>query len=295
MKKKILENIGFILQEGAKLALTFLTIVGTYFTLLNPSKEEIGTTERWIALVICVIAAYIFYFIWVLINREVTIYEEDNKKIVVQYGDFIEIIDKYEKSSEKAIFVIPVNRCFDTIVDDVIVEKQTVHGQFINYAKDNLWALEELDKKIEESLNNEVYEDLPISEKDKGNKKRYKTGQVAKVESVKGNVFYLLALTKFKKVGGKIVVDESINMYDYFKCLQALVDYYNLDGRNLPIYIPTIGCGLSRLHIGVENSIRQLLSVWRLNHEVIRDSINIVVYKKLFWNVHITKFRKSEK
>lgn len=293
MRKKILENIWFILKEGAKLALTFLTIVGTYFTLLNPDKEEIGTTERWIALVVCVIAAYILYFIWILINREVVVYEEDNKKVVVQYGDFIKIIDKHEKSSEKAIFVIPVNRCFDTIVDDVIVEKRTVHGQFINYAKDNLWTLQELDKKIEDSLNNEDYEELSISEKDKGNKKRYKVGSVAKLESVKGNVFYLLALTKFKKVGEKIVVDESINLYDYFECLQSLVEYYNFDGRNLPIYIPTVGCGLSRLHISVDNSIRQILNIWRLNHDVIRDSVNIVVYEKLFWNVHIIKFKKE--
>ena len=43
--------------------------------------------------------------------------------------------------------MILVNRCFDTIVDDVIVEKGSVHGQFVNYVKDNLWTLEELDEK----------------------------------------------------------------------------------------------------------------------------------------------------
>lgn len=295
MIKKIIQNIWFILKEGSKLALTFLTIVGTYFTLLNPDKEEIGTEYRWLALVVCVIVAYVCYFIWVLICRNVTVYEEDNKKVVVQYGDFIKIIEKHEKSSEKAIFVIPVNRCFDTIVDDVIVENGSVHGQFINYVKDNLWTLGELDKKIESSLLNQHCENLDFTEKDKGKRKRYAVGSVAKIESVKGNVFYLIALTKFKKIGEKIVVDESINMHDYFECLQSLVDYYNLDGRNLPIYIPTIGCGLSRLHISVDNSIRQLLSVWCLNHEVIRDSINIVVYEKLFWNVHITKFKKEGK
>ena len=295
MTKKIIENIWFILKAGAKLALTFLTIVGTYFTLLNPDKEEIGTADRWLALVLCVVLAYICYFIWVLISRKVTVYEEDNKKVIVQYGDFIKIIDKHEKSSEKAIFVIPVNRCFDTIVDDVIVENGSVHGQFINYVKDNLWTLGELDKKIESSLFNQHFENLDFTEKDKGKRKRYAVGSVAKIESVKGNVFYLIALTKFKKIGEKIVVDESINMHDYFECLQSLVDYYNLDGRNLPIYIPTIGCGLSRLHISVDNSIKQLLSVWCLNHKVIRDSINIVVYEKLFWNVHITKFKKEGK
>ena len=46
MKQKIIENIWFILKEGFKLALTFLTIVGTYFTLLNPDKQEIGTGGR---------------------------------------------------------------------------------------------------------------------------------------------------------------------------------------------------------------------------------------------------------
>lgn len=293
--EKIVQNIGFVINGGFRLALTFLTIVGTYFTLINPDKTDIGMECRLTLLCMSVILAYVCYLIWVGICKKVTVYEEDNKKLVVQYGDLIKIIDNYEKSSEKAIFVIPVNRCFDTIVDDIIVEKQTVHGQFIKYVTDNLWTLEEVDKKNDSSLRDVIPEVLDVAVKDKGKNKRYPVGALAKLESVKGNVFYLLALPKFKKVGEKVVVDESINMHDYLECLQRLVDYYKVDGRNLPIYIPTIGCGLSRLYISVDNSIRQILSIWRLNHDVIRNSINIVVYEKLFWNVHILKYRREGK
>ena len=79
--------------------------------------------------------------------------------------------------------------------------------------------------------------------------------------------------------------------YDYLECLQKLVDYYNDDGRNLPIYIPTIGCGLARLGITIDDAIRQIMCIWKMNKKVIRNSVNIVVYKKNFWNVHIMDYK----
>ncbi len=295
MIKKILFNIWYVLKNGFQLTLVFLSIVGTYFTLINPDISEIGIKMRIFILTLCFVIAYIIYLCVIFICRKVIVYEEDQKKIAVQYGDFIKIIDKYEKSQDKAIFVIPVNRCFDTIVDDVVVEKGSVHGQFVKYCTDNIYSLSVLNDMIDSSLKIKKCEELEKEEKDKGKMKRYPVGTVAKIESVKGNVFYLLAFTTFKKVGDKITVDESINMYNYLECLQSMVDYYNLDGRNLPIYIPTIGCGLSRLHISIDNSVKQLLSIWNLNHDVIRDCVNIVIYNKNFWNVNIMKYKKEGK
>lgn len=288
--KKIKENIVYIFKNGIKLALTFLSIVGTYFSLFNPN---IKTNTRVLILVGCVILAYFFYFVWIVICRKVTVYEQDSKKICVKYGDIIEQIDQCEKTSSKAIFVIPVNRCFDTIVDDVIIENRSVHGQVVNYCEQNIYKRMELDKKIQDSLKGIDFESLSDKEKDKGNKKRYPVGTIAKVESIKGNIFYFLALPKFKKVDDKITVDTSINMHDYLICLQKMVDYYNTDGRNLPVYMPTIGCGLSRLHISIDDSVKQLICIWRLNHDVIRDSVNIIVHKKNFFNTSILKYKKE--
>lgn len=291
--EKVVKNSWYVLKDGFQLALFFLSIVGTYFTLLNPEKSEIGTETRKLILVLSVLVAYVIYLVMILICRRVTVYRNENKKIVVLYDDLIELIEKYENSENKAIFVIPVNRCFDTIVDDVIIETTSVHGQFIKYITKNIYKLDELDKYIDTSLKTYKFENVDISEKDKGKTKRYQVGTIAKIESMKGNIFYLLALPKFKKKGDKITVDESINMHEYLECLQAMVDYYKTDGRNLPIYMPTIGCGLSRLYISVDNAIKQLISIWNLNHDVIRDSVNIVVYKKDFWNIHIMKYKEE--
>ena len=52
---------------------------------------------------------------------------------------------------------------------------------------------------MEKSLYNNESKELNAQEKDKGKRKRYSVDSVAKLESVKGNVFYLLAFTKLKK------------------------------------------------------------------------------------------------
>lgn len=291
--KKIIQNIKYILKEGFQLALTFLTIVGTYFTLFNPDKNEIGIKERGIILVLCIAVAYAIYFVYIIRTRMVTVYEKDNKKITVQYGDLIGLMKEYEGRKKKAIFVIPVNRCFDMVTDNVLVEEGTVHGQFVKYYTETFRPLIELEEIIKTALSNRKGESVPSNEKDKGNTTRYPVGTIVKIETQTGNIFYLLALTKFKKHNEKIVVDDSITIHDYLECLQCMVDYYNIDGRNLPIYLPTIGCGLSRLALSIDESVRQLIDIWCLNKKVIRGNVNIVVYKKNFWNVHILKYKRE--
>lgn len=293
MIEKLKNNIWFIIKNGTSFVLTILTVIGTGFTLFSSELEVWDTKSRITVLLWGVMGGYLFYFLMTLIKRRVVAYEDENKKIFVQYGDFIELIKKHEKSKEKAVFVIPVNRCFDTVVDDVIIEKKTIHGQFVDFFVRNVCSLKELDEKIEEALTGYSGDDLLKDVKDKGKTKRYPVGTIAKIENVRGNIFYLLALAPLKKDGQKIVVDENIDLHDYFEYLQNMVDYYNKDGRNLPIYMPTIGCGLSRLYISIDNSIRQLIDIWRMNQHIIRDTVHIVVYKKNFWNVHILKYRKE--
>lgn len=291
--KKIMQNLKYILKEGFQLVLTFLTLAGTYFTLFNPDRNEIGVTGRVIILVLCIVFAYAIYFVYILQCRKVIIYEKDNKKISVQYGDLIKIIKEHEREKEKAIFVIPVNRCFDMVADNVLVEEGSVHGQFVKYYTETIRPLNELEQMIESELSKQDGEVVLSSEKDKGNTIRYPVGTIAKIETQTGNIFYLLALTKFKKYNDKIVVDDSISIHDYLKCLQCMVDYYKVDGRNMPIYIPTIGCGLSRLALSIDDSVRQLIDIWSLNKKVIRDNVNIIVYEKNFWNLHILKYKRE--
>lgn len=289
--KKTIKNLSYIFAGGFNLALILVSLVGTFFTLFNPSENVVNKSERAFILIMCVVVAVFGYFIRVLICRKTTVFEEDEKRITVQYGDLLGSIRKCEAKAKNAIFVIPVNRCFDTIVDDVVVEKGSVHGQFVDYVTKELFPLEVLDEKIETTLKPYRFEVLSDSIKDKGKVQRYPVGTVAKIESVKGNIFYLVGLTAFVKKEDKILVDNAISFHDYLECLQKLVDYYNDDGRNLPIYIPTIGCGLARLGITIDDAIRQIVCIWKMNKKVIRNSVNIVVYKKNFWNVHIMDYK----
>ena len=87
----------------------------------------------------------LIYAVWNIIPiRNISLLLRNNIKINIQVGDLF---------SKKGIIVIPVNTRFDTIADDIIIAKSTLHGQFLQYYKAK-YQNRDLDKEIEKSLKN---------------------------------------------------------------------------------------------------------------------------------------------
>lgn len=145
----------------------------------------------------------------------------------------------------KGMLVIPVNEYFDTIVDDEIIARKTVHGTFINTYFYN--RINELDKKISSSLKGKafIYDDKRII----GKKKKYPLGTCAEVYDGE-NAYILLAFTHFDKDNHAYVETTEIK-----EIICALCKYVEVHANCRPIYMPLIGTGQS----GIRKSAQRIL------------------------------------
>lgn len=114
------ENIGRI----ATLFLGFLSTF-SFFSLYISDK-----TELWQYVVI----AIIFFFMSIAIDC--TYHKLVSKKTIRCKGKTIKI-HKGDIFDGNELTVIPVNRFFDTLVDDVVISSRTLHGKFIMRYRDN--------------------------------------------------------------------------------------------------------------------------------------------------------------
>lgn len=285
------ENLKYIFIKGATFSMTALTVEGFYFTFFNPDEDEISKKSRLFVTFIVVLGAYLGAILWILfIRKKKIIYIRKMSKIVVEYASLLEMLKQYEREKRQGIFIIPVNRCFDTVVNDVLIEKTTIHGQIIEYLKET-YTEQKLEQVIQSALeakkiNNLVQ--LEREEKKNGNLKRYPVGTIVEIITANENVLYLAAFTEFQNENEKIVARS--NLYEYSEFLQSVIDYSFSDGRNLPIYMPAVGCGNSRLGIEVEDSIQKIVTMWKMNSGKLRNDVHIVIPKEKFAFVQLDKF-----
>lgn len=84
--------------------------------------------------------------VWFERQKWIEVFEANNDcHVYVQYGDVFSE-DEVDTPDQRRNIIIPVNRCFDTIVDDDLVSSKTLHG----IAFKRLYSSDQYDK---DSLN----------------------------------------------------------------------------------------------------------------------------------------------
>jgi hypothetical protein len=174
-----------------------------------------------IAVIFCGFLIIVYVGIWIYANRKKKItLKIRNTRIQVAVGDI------FKEDGKK---IIPFNEYFDTIVDDVIVAKKSLHGQYIQNMVPNT---EEFDNKIVTTLGSG-----PISRTDKkralGKTIAYKLGTI-----YKDNDYWLLAYSKFDKNNKAY-----LSVQDYAECYMNMwseVDKYHAGNS---VCMPVIGSG----------------------------------------------------
>ena len=290
MVKKIIEtvkiNFKIILNTTLKISgglYSLLTILLTFF-----SWSEIGIDNKYyrllILLMILVIALIVSVIYICLLKKEVTVWKKGNGIINVCYNDLMKLSFENNKHNKK-IIVIPVNSCFDTVVDEDItkVEKplvspNTIHGRWINKMIQNGVSLEELDNRIKNNLISQKIEPIytiPKEEKKIGKSEEYEQGTIAIVKGKNDIDFFLLALSRFdKNNNAQCTKDELIEV------IHKLIMFYNKNGQGYDLYLPLMGTNLSRVGINHQEALNILKSSFRLYSDEIHGRINIVVYNK---------------
>lgn len=223
---------------------------------------------------VCIIWLFIFS-VYVLQKRRVILFSvSDGHNVYVQYGD---VLHKKEvlKPQERRNIVIPVNRCFDTLVNDDLVSANTLHGKTMKklYAK-KYFTRESLDSAIEKSLQRQKLqpETVPLEEKPQGNRKRYPVGTVAEVGISDTCTFFFLALSTFDRELHAHTSEE-----DYVLALCRLFHFCNVRSQRYPVVMPLIGGGGSNASGNEREILEYIVKFLSMNRSAINCDIHIVV------------------
>lgn len=281
MKKWFKENfskVNFFDRILWKNYLSILGIVSSIITLISffGTAQNIRIDSIYIIIAFVIILTLIFIYIWWDANHQTCVrLKINNTEVNVQEGNIFELLDKAPEQRKGEISVIGVNDYYDTIVDDQIVAKKTLHGQYIERIA-SAEKLEQLEQAITTSkVANKKGNYIEIMDRPRGRKTRYSIGSLVEFEG-----YVLAAFTKFDKNDkAYLSAEEYVGFWMSF--------WNNMDeiyaGRT--INIPLMGAGITRFRNG-KPSKQELLEImlWSLKisgfHNTYADrQINMIIYK----------------
>ena len=283
MIHKIWANRIYIAKLAVKYTVSVFSLLGIISTFtplddLFPDKYS-HLRKIFLSALIVVVVWLVFYIICALFfakKKKIEIFKaNDNHHVYAQYGDVFSE-DVVNNQEERKIIVIPVNRCFDTVVDNDLISSKTLHGATLKrlYAS-GTYSETSLNEAIQHDLIDRqqlTSRQLAPKEKRKGNLKRYDVGVVSEIHGNGHNTFFLMALSTF---------DEKLTAHttqeEYVVAMQRLIEYCNSRSQGYPIVIPLIGAGLSRTQCDERSILEYIVKLLKMNRNLITSDIHIVV------------------
>lgn len=278
--KRIWINKGYIAKITSAIIGGFYAFLGFIGTLVPLDELLPSSLPIWIRIIISIsilIGIWMICFIvvgFILSKKKQfeVIVGNSGHKLYLQYGD---LFDENEviNSNERRNIVIPVNRCFDTIVDNRLISEKTLHGMALKklYSK-NLYTQESLNSEIQELLRNKEFENISQEDKPEGNRKRYSVGTTVDLPVDSKEYYLLWALSTFDRD-----LKAHTSMEEYALAVQKLIQACNEESEGFPTVIPLVGTELSRTKKEQLDVLKYLLNAFRLNKSEINCDIHIVV------------------
>ncbi len=267
--KKIVKNF-FSILAMLELILSILLIFVDI-----PQKYRIGLGIGFVIILI-----FIYSFLWLSSNKmnKITL-NVNNSTVDIKYGNLFE---------EKGKKVIAFNEYFDTCVDDNIINKKSINGQFIlNNVKD----VKLLDNYIEKELNRRNKKFKINDERLEGKKKKFELGSTIKYQ----DEYLLTALTKFNSDN-----NAELSMQEY---ITFLIEFWNeldrLYSQDI-VVIPLLGAGTTRFK-GYEVSEQEILELilWSFKISKIKftypSKLCIIVHDSLKDKINLYKIKEEYK
>ena len=247
--KSIWINKGYISKIASTITGGIYALLGFIGTLVPLDEILSDKMSIWIR---GIISAAILIGVWFCCFAIVSVVMTCKKRFKVlsansghalylQYGNIFDANEVIDPNKRRNI-VVPVNRCFDTRVDNHIVSSQTVHGiAFSSLYASGKYTEESLSMSIEKLLKNTEYENLSEKEKPEGNRKRYPVGTVVDLPGCENEHFFLWALSTFDSN-----LKARTSMQEYALAVQKLIESCNTESEGFPVVLPLVGTGLSR-------------------------------------------------
>lgn len=239
--------------------LAVIGVVGTIVTLISffvTAKDIDMVSAEQLAGFSVVILAVVFVVMWYGANhRKCAVKKINNTNVVITEGNIFELMERAPDKRIGELSVIGANDFYDTLVDDRIVARKTLHGQYINRIKKD-GKLDQLENAIEhDALLNRPENCQRVPDRQVGRKVRYSLGSVVEFEN-----YVLTAFTKFD-VDNKAYLSAGEYVEFWMQFWKNIDEIYA--GRTLNI--PLMGAGITRFRDG-KPSKQELLEVmlWTL-------------------------------
>lgn len=276
-------NIKYIAKLATQWTGTIFALLGFLGTFVSLGDLLAGQIELYIRigisaliLIIVWLLAFIGNSIYICCKRRFDVLDAgNNHHVYVQYGDIFST-KEVSQNNQKRNVVIPVNRCFDTIVDDDLISSNTLHGKAMQklYAT-GIYTAETLNQAIQSNLVSADghTESLEIKDKRSGNLKRYPVGTVAEVKVDEKLNYFFLGLTCFDKN-----LHANVSEEEYALALVKLLEFCEIRSQGFPVVMPLVGAGAAN---NVQKSERDILDYLvmfiKMNRRFINCDIHIVI------------------
>lgn len=193
--------------------------------------------------------------------------------------------DLFSYAKDENYVVIPVNEYFDTIVDNKIINKGTVHGQFIlKYYGENHTQLH---TETESYFTSKGIEGTLVERKgSRGYNKKYPLGTCAIIKKSDTN-FVLLALTHFSEEDHAYVELSEFGR-SISKMCRTLADVV----EDKPVYMPLMGMGMARLNQSGQFILKYTLDTMvGIKDLALLGGVNIVVFPPVAKTLNLNEIK----
>lgn len=290
--KRIWVNFQYILGVSVKytgIIFALLGFIGMFAPLSDIISANLSIGKRICISCLILLGTWMCVFILsCLYICHKNIYElfdvGNGHHVYVKYGDLFLGVES--KGAVPRNIVVPVNRCFDTIVDDDLISSRTLHGICMNglYSKKK-YTQGELNKKIQNMLSEKKigYKKISKSEKRKGNLKRFEPGTIVEIQGDEETTYFLLGLTTFDNDLHAHTSDD-----EYVLAMMRMLMYNNKRSQGKALFIPLIGAGAADTRKSERDILEYLVKLIKMNRMLVNCDIYIVVRENAKGSVAIT-------
>lgn len=266
-----------ILKQFSNICATITAILSAVLIFLDiPNQWRIVSGVVYVSFL-----SVTYVFLWIRANRL--------RQVDIKIGTTTVVVKSGDIFKEDGLKAIAFNEYFDTVVDDKIVAKKSLNGQFI---MNHITNVEELDFDIEHD------DDLKSNiigravERKQGKTTKYKLGSSILID----DEYILTAFSRFNKENqAELTIQEYVNF---------LLTFWNEINRlyaQRSVTVPVFGSGITRFKNGFEDiDINELLRImiWTFKISKIRFAypakLTIIVHDDLLSKVNLYELRENE-
>ena len=266
-----------ILKQFSNICATITAILSAVLIFLDiPNQWRIVSGVVYVSFL-----SVTYVFLWIRANRL--------RQVDIKIGTTTVVVKSGDIFKEDGLKAIAFNEYFDTVVDDKIVAKKSLNGQFI---MNHITNVEELDFDIEHD------DDLKSNiigravERKQGKTTKYKLGSSILID----DEYILTAFSRFNKEN-----QAELTIQEYVNFLLTFCNEINRLYAQRSVTVPVFGSGITRFKNGFEDiDINELLRImiWTFKISKIRFAypakLTIIVHDDLLSKVNLYELRENE-